>query len=165
MTEEKSKVRRLLHGLKVHGSLDSVSAAKIAGYTRRTAGTTLWRMTRIWPDHFDIDKTERPQVFRVNSDFRRKSVDKLHEEYRGWCRSQYKPKSKPSSAPSGEPPPSSEKETIEVDFNVGDEMFKALAQAAADLLRPQVMSLYEPTEQTKDLNLNVNVTISFKLGG
>jgi hypothetical protein len=123
-------------------------------------------LTKIWPNHFSIDKTETPQVFTIDSHLRRKSVEELHGEYRDWCRSKYipKPKPSPSSPPSGEPL-SSKKEEIEVDFKMGDEMFKALAQAAADLLRPQVIRLFQPAEQTKDLNLNLNVTISFKLGG
>jgi hypothetical protein len=162
---EKNKIKRLLYGLKTHGTLSSASAANIAGYTRRTAGTTLWRMAQAWPEHFSIDKTETPQAYTVDSQLRRKSVDELYEEYRAHCRSLYKSKKEPSPTSSSSDETPDDKEAIGVDFEVGDKMFQALVQATVDALRPQVMRLFQPTEQTKDLNLNINVTISFKLGG
>lgn len=166
--KETNKMKLLLSALKTHGQATSAEAAKATGYTLRTAGTTLWRLSRVWPSEFTVDKTERPQVYRISSILRRKTVAELYQEYRSYCRSRYKSvkKKKPSSTEE-EAVEAESKVELEGDLNLSDEVFVALAKAAADQLKPEINRLLQPreTETSKDLNLNVNVTFTFKLGG
>lgn len=148
MAKKISKPELLITALKNKGSLTSVRAAEITGYTRRTAGTTLWRLMKVWPDGMEVDRTESPIVYTMLPKLRRKILEQLVEEYRAYCREEYyKRQAKKRSDV-----------TYEDDPNTVAEVEPPMAT------RDTVIEAPIKTED-HNVNININVTVRFKWGG
>jgi hypothetical protein len=171
MPKTEPKPLELLRLWKKRGRLTSVEAAEHTEYARSTAGTLLWRFSAMWPGHVEIDRTQKPVIYIMGSYLRRKEVHELYQDYLEYMRQEYH-KRKDKRTPKPTPPPPDDKETVEVDFKVDDEMFMAIAQAAAGLVRKEMHDYVASSEAlsaelstARVIDLNVNVTFSFKLGG
>jgi hypothetical protein len=156
------------------GSLTADEVAEALDYTRSTAGTLLWRASAIWPHHIDVDKTETPNVYTMSHWLRRQPEKILYEKYKEHMRGQYHKHKKLKGKPEGEPKVEEPPKVEEKETTITDELKTFVHQVVRDIVNDVVansltdsfLPVLESTEpEAREINLNVNVTFSFKLGG
>jgi hypothetical protein len=146
-----NKMKLLLGALKTQGSLTSDQAANATGYTRRTAGTTLWRLMKVWPDGMEVDRTESPVVYTLKSNVRRKTINQLYEEYRAYCRTQYNIAKLKKEADKKPDLPTAE---------------EAIEPEPSTITPTAIVGIVKDPDAVEDhnININVNITVHFKWG-